>query len=347
MGIQDSIISYIRLGIVSCKFKPGTRLKGREHFCEKFSTTPITVQRAFNRLIQMGFVRAEKSVGTFVAVKPTCLYQVAFLFPTLPGSRGWTSFSEVVVNSISDIEKRAGVIVKCFYGMGKSEDYPEVFEEFQKHLDEQTLVAAIYLSELRNFRKRASMNVNIPYYVVAQPNHAHGHPRIELKKRDYYQIGISKFKELGRKRIAIVTVDLFISEREQLVKDIFVQNSLVYYEEYVQSFSINKAFPVEQSLWIDRFLRLLFSLSDNKKPDGIFVTDDNFLDAVYSTLQELGLKIGDEIDVIGHANFSAKQGDYPGIYQLGYNVPSTIITACKNLIFNSDIEDIMVLPELR
>ncbi|MDA3800461.1 MAG: winged helix-turn-helix domain-containing protein [Kiritimatiellae bacterium] len=173
MGIQDSIISYIRSGIVSGKFKPGSRLKGREYFCEKFSTTPITVQRAFNRLIKMGFVTAEKSVGTFVAEKPSCLHQVALLFSASPDSSNWTSFSQVVVDNILKIEKQANVTIKCFFGMGKSEDNSEVFEEFQKHLDEQTLVAAIYLSEFRNFRKRAWSNVNIPYYVVAQPNQAH------------------------------------------------------------------------------------------------------------------------------------------------------------------------------
>lgn len=347
MGIQDSIISYIRSGIVSGRFKPGTRLKGREFFCNKFATTPITVQRAFNRLIDRGLVTAEKSVGTFVAEKPSCLYQVALLFSVSPSSPTWTSFAQVIVDNIAKIEQQANVTIKCFYGMGKSEDNPEVFEEFQKHLDEQTLVAAIYAGELRHFRKKAWNNVNISYYVVAQPQQAEGHPRIELKKQDYYQMGISKFKELGRKRIAIITVDLFISEREQLVKDIFIQNSLDYYEEYVQSFSVNKAVSAEKTFWIDRFLRLLFALPAGKKPDGIFVTDDNFLDIVCKSLLDLGLKIGDDIDVVGHANFPVDQEKFPNVYQLGYCVPSMITSACELLLSGKSLENLTIIPEFR
>lgn len=347
MGIQDSIILYVRDGIVSKEFKPGQRLKGRESFCEQFNTTPITVQRAFNRLIERGFVTAEKSVGTFVAEKPTCLRQVAFLFTSRPGSSTWTSFSQVVVDSIPEIEKTAGIIVKCFYGMGRNEDDSDVFKEFQKNLEEQTLVAAIYLSELRYFRKRAWADINIPYYDVAQPDKAAGQPRIELQKLEYYQKGIAKFKELGRKRIAIVAVHIFIQEREEMVKEVFQEHGLKYYEEYVQSFNLNKLVQPNRHFWIDRFLKLLFSLPKGERPDGIFVTDDNFVDMTYKSLVDMGIEIGKSVDVIAHANFPAMQGMYPGLFQLGYNVPSTIITACENLISCSDVEDIMVLPELR
>jgi DNA-binding LacI/PurR family transcriptional regulator len=347
MGIQDSIISYVRSGIVSGKFKPGQRLKGREYFCEKFSTTPITVQRAFNRLIERGFVTAEKSVGTFVAEKPTCLNQIAFLFASTPASNNWTSFSQVVVDSIPNIEKNAGVVIKCFYGMGHNEDNVDVFNELEKCSKEQTLVAAIYLAELRYFRKKALSGINIPYYDVAQPNKAGGQPRIELKKLEYYQKGTAKFKELGRKRIAIVTVDVFVLEREEMVKEVFSQYGMEYYEPYVQSFNLNKQFMHEKKYWVDRFLRLLFSLPDGEKPDGIFITDDNFVDITYNSLVDMGLEIGKDIDVIAHANFSSNHKMYPGLFQLGYSVPQTMISACKNLLVQDKIQNIIVMPELR
>jgi len=50
----------------------------------------------------MRFVTAEKSVGTFFAEKSTCLYQVALLFASSPGSYYWPSFAQVVVDSIPE-----------------------------------------------------------------------------------------------------------------------------------------------------------------------------------------------------------------------------------------------------
>jgi DNA-binding LacI/PurR family transcriptional regulator len=345
MGIQDSIISYVRDGIVSGEFKPEQRLKGREYFCDKFNTTPITVQRAFNKLVERGFVTAEKSVGTFIAERPTCLRQVAFLFAAVPGDRNWTSFSQLVVDSVSTIEKSAGVIVKCYFGMGHTGDNLEVFDEFLQDLACGTLVAAVYLAELRYFRSIAWKGVDIPYYDVAQPGQAQGNPRIELTKQEYYEKGISKFKALGRTKIAIITLEIFITEHEDMVKDVFKRNGLEYYEHFVQSFNL-ELLTEEKPFWIERFLKLLFSLPESERPDGIFITDDNFVGRTCRSLVNIGINPGVDVELVGHANFPIDQTDYPEIYRLGYHVPNAISNVCKNLI--SGISDnILVQPELR
>lgn len=171
------------------------------------------------------------------------------------------------------------------------------------------------------------------------------HQRIELKKQDYYQLGVAKFKELGCKRIAIVTVDLFISERENLVKDVFNQHGLEYYEHFVQSFNL-EVLSEDKPFWIERFLKLLFSLPEPERPNGIFVTDDNFVGRTYRGLVNIGIQLGVDVDLIGHANFPVDQAAYPEIYRLGYNVPDTISNACKNLI-TGVADNIIVQPSLK
>lgn len=346
MGIQNEIISYVRDGILEGRFKPGERLKGRDYFCKKFHTTPITVQRAFNRLIERGFVTAERSVGTFVSQKPTCLRRVAFMYPGIPNDVEWTSFSQLILDSISEIEQSLGIIIKNYFGMGKNSDSVDVFNEFQEDLKNGTLVGAVYLAELRYFRSIAWKNVQLPYYDVAQPGQALGRPRIELVKKEYFAQGVEAFKRLNRERIAIITVDLFSSEHEQMVKDLFADKGLSYYSYLVQSFSVIGARKQENGAWIARFVKLLFSLPESKKPDGIFVTDDNFVDATYQALLDIGIIPGKDIDVIAHANFPIKQWNYPGMYRLGYHIPNVISQVCRNLI-NGITDTIEVQPKIQ
>lgn len=345
-SVQNKIVSYVRDGIIEGRFKPGQRLKGREYFCKRFNTTPITVQRAFNRLVKYGFVVAEKSVGSFISEKPTCLNRIALLFAGIPDSSAWTSFSQLVVDSIEDIENSAGVTVKPYFGMGRNIDSEDVFKEFHDDSSAGTLVGAIFLSELRYFRGIAWKNIDLPYYDVAQPGQALGHPRIELAKKEYFETAACTFKELGCSKIAVLTVELFLSEQESFLKKAFEDNALEYNEQYVQAFNIMSSEYNGGPMWIERFLKLLFLLPEADRPDGIFVTDDNFIDVTYKSLGKIGVVPGKDVHVIVHANFPVDLRKYSGMYRLGYHVPNTLSKVCDNLI-HGHTDDIVVLPQIR
>jgi DNA-binding GntR family transcriptional regulator len=68
VGTQGKIIAQIKDGILSGKYKPSQELDKRSFFIEKYNTTPITVQRAFNHLVDHGFVTTKSRLGTFAAI---------------------------------------------------------------------------------------------------------------------------------------------------------------------------------------------------------------------------------------------------------------------------------------
>ncbi len=339
MGIQETIIAHVVDGILSGSFEPGSRLKGREDYGRLFNTTPVTVQRAFNQLIERGFVTSVKSSGTFVSEHPPCLCRYALVFPSSPQLSDWTFFQQAAVDSLAAIEQEAQVELKCYMGLGLRTDSMDTLKTFKSDLEDRTLAGAIFLSELRNFHKEAWSNVGVPFYSVSQPAFSQGFPRIELGKASFYSRAADKFKALGRKRIAIVANERYFTEWEAVAKTVFVQKKLAYQEEWVQVFSVS------EQQGVNRFLKLLLSLPPSKRPDGVFIVDDNFLEQTHATLKELGVKIGRDVDVVCHANFPV-QKKYPNLHRLGYHVPTAISSAVANLRSRATIEDLLIKPEL-
>jgi DNA-binding LacI/PurR family transcriptional regulator len=115
----------------------------------------------------------------------------------------------------------------------------------------------------------------------------------------------------------------------------------ISYDELTQTFSL------AEILWLDRFLKLLFELPKEKRPDGLLITDDNFLNQAYKTLIKLNVKIGTDIDIISHANFPVSSENHSNIYRLGYHIPEAISSAFGKLRIGTEVKDIIIKPEFR
>ena len=82
---QDAIIEDLRRRILDRSFAPGSRMPTRSELQERFQVSSVTIQRALDRLISDGFVRAHGRRGTFVVDHPphACNYGLVF-----PGNHG-------------------------------------------------------------------------------------------------------------------------------------------------------------------------------------------------------------------------------------------------------------------
>lgn len=334
MNVQEKITAHVASGIKDGHFPPGSRLKGREAFCRRFKTTPVTVQRAFNRLVKDGLVTSVKSSGTFVAERPPCLWRYALVFPDAPGREGWTCVQQTVLDNIGLVKTESGVDPACFTGLGLKHEDPAALATLDKVVAHRTLAGLVFLSELHNFHREAWARIDLPFYVIAQPGSSQGHPRIELDKASFYQCAAETFARLGRKRIAIAGNDRFIETGEARVKAAFARQGLAYCEELVQTFTVSAPSCV------DRFVALLFSLPRSKRPDGLFIIDDNLLEQAYGALSGLGLEPGKDLDIVCHANFPT-ENHHPHVHRLGYNVPLAVARALANLHANRTCPDII------
>ena len=78
-SLADQIYEIIVKGILNGTYPPGSLLPSENQFAERFDVSRPTIRAAFARLVERGYVKRQRGVGTFVADSPSIvnpLYQL-------------------------------------------------------------------------------------------------------------------------------------------------------------------------------------------------------------------------------------------------------------------------------
>src|SRR5687767_10755917 len=88
---SDAIVDAIRQEIIDGKLRPGAQLPTYDALQRRFRTTRMTVHRACERLISIGYVQSRPKIGTYVSDAPPHLCRYGLAFPSRPdGVHYWT-----------------------------------------------------------------------------------------------------------------------------------------------------------------------------------------------------------------------------------------------------------------
>ena len=82
----------------------------------------------------------------------------------------------------------------------------------------------------------------------------------------------------------------------------------------------NLAAPEKYIEGVVNLLKLLMSLEPGKRPDTLYITDDNLLTLVQSTLIEIGIKVPEDLKLICHYNFPDNSDTVLPVKKIGYDV---------------------------
>ena len=81
---HGAIASQLRRQIIQTHYRPGEILPTRAVLCQHFGTTAVTLQKAFARLIQDGFIVTSGRHGSRVAERPPHLFRFGLVFRGVP-----------------------------------------------------------------------------------------------------------------------------------------------------------------------------------------------------------------------------------------------------------------------
>ncbi len=328
MGTQARITDSIKNGILSGNYTPGQLLESRAVFVEKHNTTPLTVQRAFNHLIEHEFVTVKDRSGTYISEKPSNLCRYALVFCRDRKHADWTRFWQLMIDEKSKIEKKLKIDIEIYEGMKygkKSDDYAR----FLKSKKAGSFAGVIFTSELFNFPEEILENLDIPYVAISFDLETKNINLLKLEKKSFHKKISDKIAELNVKKVAIIATENYVKNREDEMKFYFDQHGLSYCPNLVQSFFIQEPYLV------NRYVSLLLSMPDNLRPDCFAVFDDNLLPYVFDEITSQGKTIGKDIKIVSHANLPIDCSEFPGVEFVGYDVPAIIRKAISLLKDNT------------
>ena len=315
---RESILSYLKQQIVSGTLPPGSRLPTRRELERKFKSTLVTTQRAFERLQAEGFVAARGKAGTFVTERPPHLYNYALVFPRAPGTtpnhESWPRFWEALCYEAAAVERTQPRKVELFYDINADDDS----QNYRKLIDlvrTSRLAGLIFPHHPVELAKsRLLVEPGVGRVAFMQSAEINDVLAISFDYYSFMRRSLDYFKQIGRKRIAMLSLPEWPIEYQNFFKRELAERNMTTRDYWFQS--------VARSA--DRSTRgvahLLMHKGQEVLPDGLIVMDDNLLEHAALGLLDAGVRVPEELTVVAHTNFPWPTPSSVPVKRLGFNV---------------------------
>ena len=122
---HGTIASQLRRQIINAHYRPGEILPTRAVLCQRFGTTAVTLQKAFARLKEDGFIVTNGRHGSRVAERPPHLSRFGLVFRGVPTknlqpdfNQNWTFFQAAFAQVATQLRSQtADLELVPFYGV--------------------------------------------------------------------------------------------------------------------------------------------------------------------------------------------------------------------------------------
>ena len=289
------ILNELRRQIVEGRFPPGSQLPRREDLEAHFHVSPLTLQKALSSLISDGFVYAKTGQGTFVVDEPPHLSRYGLVFPSEPGMTDtWNNFYAAMNNEAMAIQRSKPDRLTMYFGLenpGRHESRDQLIADVEAH----RLAGLIFVSPPFNFVGTPLLDAPGMPRVSGAPYREI--PSVRLDEASLMDKALRYLASRGRRRIALVSGNVMGPS----VFDSF-QTALGAWQMETRPFWQQGVHP-DYPQWARNVVELLFQSGQAERPDGLIITDDNLVPHATAGLLAAGMRVPDEVDVVGHCNF--------------------------------------------
>lgn len=309
---ERRILDELRQQIVEGRYPPGSLLPTRDELVRHFRVSPITLQKALSGLIDDGFVYAKTGQGTFVVDEPPHLSRYGLVFPSDPGSDSWNNFFAAMNNEAMAIQRAKPERLSIYFGLehpARHERRDKLIADVQAH----RLAGLIFASPPFNFTGTPLLDepgmarvATAPYADV---------PAVVLDTGSLLNKALAYLASRGRRRIAVVSAqvarpaDAFFEAFRMLLPQRQMETR-TYWEQ-----AVHPSCP----RWAKNVVELLFQGGPATRPDGLIIADDNLVPHATAGLLAAGIRVPDEVDVVGHCNFPWPTPSVVPAKRIGYD----------------------------
>jgi len=323
---QSAILSALRQRILCGALPPGARLPTRQQIMEEFRTSRATVQGAFDRLIEDGFVRSRGSLGTFVADPLPHLSTYALVFPQArsPG-RPWSRFRAALQQAATAMPHtdRRRVIIYCTEGHEHDD-----LRRLMKDLRARRLAGVVFANRPRGYEGTGLADLlrrqGTPTVAVME-NPAGAMPAVYPDVDDFVARALDWLAGRGRRRLAAVYVDDPPPDCGAVLRAAMAARGLEVRDCWQLAFHPHLPQAARPAA------ELLLRTRPEDRPDGLLIGDDNLAEHVLAGLVAAGMRVGDDLDVVSHCNFPAIVPCVLPVRRIGFDA-RRIIEACLAVI---------------
>lgn len=321
---HDAIVQHLRSLVVGERaLRPGARVPTRSEIGDHFGVSAMTVQRAFDRVIEEGFLTAAGNAGTVVADHPPHLHRFVLSVPGHPGDSRWVRFWDLLVHEAN----RWGAGTPSHMVVAQDAD-PALdvlaAERLAQEIADHRVAGILFVTDSPWITASLLKGADIPRVAFSGLKPNSDVPGISLggEGRLWYTRAVERLHQRGRKRVALITVPGLAQPRHlDLWRALLEERGLACDPAFIQMAGQWDA------RWATNLVLALFRGPADQRPDALVVADDNLVEQVSAGLYRLGLRVPDDLDVIAHANFPLATPAALPLTRLGFDIPQVFALA--------------------
>ncbi len=319
---RHGIVAELRQEIIDGVYAPGAQFPTRAELEARYGASSVTIQRAVDCLRREGFLHVEGRQATYVAEYLPNVYHFGMLFNQPPG-RGLNSrfYSRLAAAASqycgTDEDPRR---ISIYYSVDhdhENREYRELLDAAQAHrlagiiAPEQPVSTGLADSELGTCPGLAR---------VAFARHT------DMRNdwggvafKPFTERALDRLAESACRRIAVIGP----SDLSHLPEAIAARGMET--ESYwLHQLALNSAATAAS------MAQLIFQRHQKRRPDGLFIMDDNLTDHVLRGVVAAGVRVPRDLKIVSHCNFPADPGAVP-IQRLGYSAGEAIAACLTEL----------------
>lgn len=287
--LRQDLLARIRRG----EFEPGSVLPSENQLCEEYGVSVTTARRAFLELVKEKVVRRKAGVGTIVASEIRQA-QINFVSIDYVGD-SWRQYSNVMGEMIGGVSEYAWNHNATLNILGVKD---EEAATYLRRLVEDRSTDGVLLRVANDVREEhvdILEQAGIPYVVIKR--------RIPGRKMNYVnsddvtgaRMATSYLLDLGHRRIGFVCAKPHVTighERQAGYEEALAEHGFGVDEELIRT---EPYFTQEMGY---KAVSSLMELPD--PPTAVFVASDTMAVGGYEAVQEFGLRIPEDISVVGY-----------------------------------------------
>lgn len=300
VNTSNDILNKLRGKILRGEWKPGSQLPPRMELLRSLKTTPVTLHHAVQRLVNHGFLRTAAGSGTFVAELPPHLntYAVVFVFdPAAPfAEQNWSRYFQALTQAAVRLQQETGKRLLMFHGIDRHADSEDRMRLIT-HIERQSLAGVIFTNNPFQLEDTPILDEPGIPRVAMMSGGGNKYPHVPIVNFDgamWVDKALDHLAARGRRRVAII--DFGMGENfEARVQAGLAARGMVSYPRWTQFVGMRRPEGAR------RAVELL--MNDRERPDALLVEDDNFVEQALAGLAAAGVRVPDDVTVVGHANF--------------------------------------------
>lgn len=296
MTRRRTIEEELRNRIQDGRFPRGAKIPTRRQLMADLCVSSTTLQRAFDRLTEQGYLVSKGKLGTFTTAVSPDRGCCALVFGDEPGEHGWNRLWTTVLREGSAWKDAKGRYYEPYFIKDLSVRSPDHLR-LCRDLAEGGVAGMLFVSDF-TLPDSPIFTSPIPRVVIAASDQKPGKKRSILRFAHGGPHLLRRFAGLGRNRVAAICSPgtaaeskLYIDEARRL--------GLSSRPEWWLGMSTMPSLAE----CARRVAHLLLSGDPQTRPDCLLIDDDNLVPHATAGIVDAGINVPADLDILAHANF--------------------------------------------